>query len=188
MRVAGVVVALGVLLVTACGGGEPEGAEESALTVAPSCTPGTVACTAEEAETQRLQAQMVESFWMQLREGDRIFAEGGVDEPTPVLKQSTSGPYLDFWMQHFRAWKERGNRTEGSRAARIRISSGPGKEGLDPRLVAEYCEDSSASMTITADGREVRDGTRVKGLLYGKVIEGRVKIVDADSDVVDSCE
>ncbi len=188
MRVAGVVVALGVLLVTACGGGEPEGAEESALTVAPSCTLGTVACTAEEAETQRLQAEFVEAYWTYLREEDRITAEGGVDEPTSILKQTTAEAFLEERMSSFRGWKSQGMKSSGQTRSWIRLAPGDAHESSDPRLTARICQDGRDTVTTLADGTQVREGRVVQATIFGKVLDGRPKIVYGDGEVVDKCE
>ncbi len=58
-----------------------------------------------------------------------------------------------------------------------------------PRLTARICQDGRDTVTTLADGTQVREGGRVvQATIFGKVLDGRPKIVYGDGEVVDKCE
>lgn len=164
---------------------------DASMTVssAPACEPGTNPCTpevaAEQAELKKLRAEAEEAQRVVFAERIRLANEGGADEPSEVLLANTSGNYLEMAMGLLRDQKKRGVEIRGSVRVVVKATPGETMSGSDPRLTMTACEDSSPG-TYTRDGTTFR-GNVFEGKVFAAVVDGRVKLINAEMKQVPSC-
>lgn len=180
MRMILAITAAGILMGTA--------ACSSARPPQPACDPGNGNCApnqAAETELHELQRQAEDAQHAAFNERARLTGRGGALEPTDELRLHADGVYLELVMAGLREQYHDGFRVEGSPTTMATAAPGESRNGSDPRLTMDVCEDNVA--TTFSEGGRLFNGIPYQGKVYAKVIDGRVKLVDATMKAVDSC-
>ncbi|HHV20546.1 MAG TPA: hypothetical protein GXZ30_03275 [Propionibacterium sp.] len=175
------------LLLSACGGTPPQPID--VITPAPwpggtSATPQTTPST--EPTQEELSAQAEQAYRAFFNEWKRLELEGGADEPTPILLENGAEKYLEGVMLFLREQKAIGYTVDGEMPT-TQVVPRPGEtdQESDPRLTLAVCEDSTLSWHTDDLGRH--QGTRSQGLVFLRIVDGRPKVVWANTDVVETC-
>jgi len=160
----------------------------------PTCTPeagGTpYTCTPYQYEEMvakdRLYTEAETVYRKYLTEEARIYRAGGVTEPTPVLLETTTGKYQSDAMEIFRDLVE----------LKVRVLSGDYTVSWIRRTPGPARSGSVVALTSCVDGSKVRfsdgkggseTGTPIQETGYFVVVEGSLKLANADSKVVPTC-
>ena len=164
-----VVLAAGCLLLVACTA-TPSPSSPAPSTPAPtfSCTPeaGGVAyeCSAFDYEQMlakdKLYAEAEAVYRKFFAEDERIYRAGGVDEPTPVLLETTTGRYLEDSMSLYRALAEHQARLTAGTPSIISLQRLP-SVGRDGSAVAMAACVDARSVLVQGNG-----GYKTHGSLY----------------------
>ena len=150
-------------------------------------TPGT--CSRADYEAQQKEQQLFTEAQRVYRtftdERTRIRGLGGVDEPTPIMLQTSTDTYLRQWLAVFRLQKERGDRiTGGVKIGGFAIERSQTKPGADFSMRA--CEDGRDSVGIDTNGDRY-PGRLAKVILFFKNEESQFKIFDWSGSEAQSC-
>lgn len=155
----------------------------------PVCDEGTEKCTreiaADQAELRDLLRQAEDAQHAAFAERGRLTSLGRALEPTPELELHASGTYLELAMAGLREQYRDGFRVEGSPATMVTSAPGESRHGSDPRLTMDVCEDNVAA-TFSNGGR-LFHGIPYQGKVFAAIVDGRVKLVDATMQAVESC-
>lgn len=121
-----------------------------------------------------------------LAEDVRIAEEGGASAPTPVLKETAAGAFLEDVMREYsRNLRDGITARGGDRVVRsVRRLVGVSKGGSVVAL--QICVDST-SFQIYQAGHRIGQGLMNKDDLYFGSVESSLKIIGADGREVDSC-
>lgn len=187
VRVAAIVCTV-ALAVSACNGGETPvetvtptpwaGSTAAESTPTPTSTP-----TPSQEELSAMAEQTYRAFF---NEWVRLQWAGGAEAPTSVLGDYAAGDYLDGVAALLRQQKEVGQEVGGALPV-LRVVPEPGGdfEGVDPRLTLKVCEDSSQAWYVIDGVRHA--GDIVEGIVYLGWVDDRVKVVGAETEVVQRC-
>jgi hypothetical protein len=134
---------------------------------------------------QRLAFEGAEAAYRRnMDEQDRLYAAGGVLEPTQVLKETITGAYLDFITESLRRVKH-----QGLHLSAPTVIVGVAPVGLSGNKVSmKACEDNAHSRVLDRAGKDRTPKTSrryVQTLTVVKV-EGRWKVADAETQKVDT--
>jgi hypothetical protein len=117
-------------------------------------------------------------------EQGRLFVAGGVLEPTQVLKETTTGAYLDFITESLRRIKH-----QGLHASAPTVIVGVAPVGLSGNEVSlKACEDNARSRVLDRAGkdRSPKTSRRYVQTLTVVKVEGRWKVADGETQKVDT--
>lgn len=116
----------------------------------------------------------------------RIFRLGGIETPSPVLLETTTGAFLDDSMALYRSFIVEGRKSVGGeiRLARLERVPGVSKDGSIVALRA--CIDATSTTTVRRDNPSEKGGAGQDTLFFGRV-DGMLKIRGADGKAVESC-
>ena len=120
-------------------------------------------------------------------EDERIYRAGGVDEPTPVLLETTTGRFLEDSMRIYRALRKTGTHSEGDAATLAWLRRSPGESEGGSLVAMQSCTDASRSIMVTPGAKDESAGY-LSDLLFFNVESGVLKITSARGDVVETCE
>ncbi|WP_432559968.1 hypothetical protein [Granulicoccus sp. GXG6511] len=135
---------------------------------------------------EELSAQAEQAYRAFFNEWKRLEFLGGADEPTPTLLENGAGKYLEGVMLFLRDQKSTGYVVQGEMpTATVVPRPGEAELGSDPRLTLAVCEDSRSSWHTDSRGRH--EGTLSQGLAYVNIVDGRMKVVWANTEVVQAC-
>ncbi len=117
----------------------------------------------------------------------RILRAGGVDEPTPVLLETTTGDFLEESMALYRSFRTEGTRFVGGEVLLVGLSrrQDVSKGGSVVALTA--CVDAH-TVAVQTRGQSVGEGPIVNDVVYFGRSEGALKIQGADGEEVETCE
>lgn len=151
--------------------------------VAPSTPTPTASPTPSQ---QELSAQAEKAYRTASEEMQKLLVSGGQSEASPLLRSVTTGLALSKYESLLQDQKARGYTVTGQGKVTTKSMPGATSKDYDPRLTLKVCDDWSA-MTWTEAGRTAQ-GYPTQGWAYGRVIEGKVKIVDVVTAKVDRCD
>lgn len=115
----------------------------------------------------------------------RIYQAGGLDEPTPVLLETTHGQFLQDSMDLYRALRAESKRLDGE----VHLVSLTRKAGLSKEssvVVLAVCTDARDAKVIKR-GREIGSGFLIEDWMYFGRFEGVLKIQGADGQQEGRC-
>ncbi|TDO93327.1 hypothetical protein [Enemella evansiae] len=171
---------------TSSAGGQP--GETSTGTPGPatsaSATPSASPTPSQEELTKQAQA----AYQIAFDEFERLSREGGADQPSAKMLEVEDPGYLDLDMAFLRDQKAVGYRVEGAPATtKSRSVPSAEKSGSDRRLTLQVCEDRRGSSAVYPNGATERNRLW-QGFVYGKLVNGRVKLVDIETSEVQQCD
>lgn len=117
----------------------------------------------------------------------RILRAGGVDEPTSVLLETTTGDFLDDSMAYYRALKRNGVETVGGEIRLVSLERAPGLSKGGSVVVLRACVDATSTTRHSKGGSSEPGGAGSDVLYFGR-FDGQLKIQGADGKAVESCE
>lgn len=119
-------------------------------------------------------------------EDERIYRAGGVDEPTPVLLETTTGRFLEDSMRIYRALRKYNTRAVGGQFRVAWLKRLPGVTQDGSLVAMQSCSDASSVALIAPDTENTSAGWGLEILYFGR--EGSVlKLTAANGDQVESC-
>lgn len=159
-----------------------------------SCTPeaggAAYECSAFDYEQMvakdKLYAEAEAVYRKFFAEDERIYRAGGVDEPTPVLLETTTGKFLEDSMRIYRALKKNETHLEGQPAGLSWIRRVPGAQSAGSVVAMQTCTDASKSLMVTP-GRPNESAGYLSDLVYFGRDGDALKIMSARGDVVKTC-
>lgn len=116
----------------------------------------------------------------------RIARAGGITEPTEILRQTTTGFFLEDSMALYRSFAKEKRRSVGGEILLSSLERAAGVAKADSLVALRACIDASSSTTYI-DGKPVEDGGFGSDLLYFVRDGGTLKIGGADGRAVQSC-
>lgn len=192
------VLAASCVLLTACTAApQPSTPAPSATTPTPtfSCTPEAGGAAYECSQfdydqmiaKDKLYAEAEAVYRRFFAEDERIYRAGGVDEPTPVLLETTTGKFLEDSMRIYRALKKNNTHSEGDPAELAWLRRLPGVVEQGSLVALRACTDASRAVMVTPGAANESAGYLSDVLFFGR--DGSdLKITQAKGDVVKSCE
>jgi hypothetical protein len=179
----GLALALGLSLSFALGActfpRAPSPAPEPSVTTSPSES------TAEK--KQRLAFEGAEAAYRKnMDEQGRLYAAGGVQEPTQVLKDTSTGQYLAFISRSLRRMNQ-----QGLHMSAPTVIVGVAPIGLSEETVSlKACEDNAHARVLDGAGK---DRTPKRSRRYVQTLsvvsaEGRWKVAEERTQIVESFE
>ena len=116
----------------------------------------------------------------------RIFREGGITKPTPVLLETTTGDFQADSMALYSSFVKEGRRSVGGDIKLARLDRVPGASKGGSLAALRACVDASTTTTVRT-GRSPEKGGFGSDLLYFGRSGGVLKIQGADGEAVESC-
>jgi hypothetical protein len=134
---------------------------------------------------QRLAFEEAETAYRHnMDEQDRLYASGGVQEPTQVLEDTTTGAYLDFIIDDLRYIKREGLHILGPTS----IVGVAHIAWTGDTVSLKTCEDNSKSRVLDRSGRDRTPKTSRRYVQILSVVKagGRWKVAEGETQKVDS--
>ena len=154
----------------------------------PSTTPPPTPTPSPTPSQEELTKKAQAAYQIAFDEFERLSREGGADKPSAKMLEVEDPGYLDLDMAFLRDQKAAGYRVEGA-PARTKSRSVPSaeKSGSDRRLTLQVCEDRRGSSAVYPNG--TRERNRLwQGFVYGKLVDGRVRLVGIETSEVQQCD
>lgn len=165
--------------------GQPDHAPSSAPPPAPVSLSPTPSPTPSQEELSR-QAQA--AYQIAFDEYERLARAGGAEEPSAKMLEVEEGLYLQQDLALLKYQKDQGVKVEGDPSVtKSRPVPSASKGGSDERLTLQICEDRRASRAVYSDGRQ-GPNRLWQGFVYGKLVNGTVKLTDVDTKEVQRCD
>lgn len=117
----------------------------------------------------------------------RILRAGGTDTVTPMLKETTTGAFLEDVMDYYRSLKSDKATLVGGEVRLATLVRVPGVSKAGSVIAMRACSDAS-SARIVIDGKDSGPGRSGSDLLYFIRVDGALKIEGADGKEVSSCD
>jgi hypothetical protein len=184
-------VALGLVVFAGC---VPSASPSPSVSVAPSvtCTPVGASpkpCSTEEAQRAEADAKLyadAEAVYRRFfEENVRIYRLGGTEEPTPVLKETTTGFFQRAAMSVYGDLRTEGSKGRGT-ARLVTVVPRVALQYEGSVAALEVCFDARG-MGFWLDGREVSRGPVGRETVYLKSFDGLLKLFYVESELVKSC-
>lgn len=153
----------------------------------PSTTPPPTPTPSPTPSQEELTKKAQAAYQIAFDEFERLSREGGADKPSAKMLEVEDPGYLDQDMALLRNQKTSGYRVEGRMpTTRSRPAVGASKSGSDERLTLQVCEDRRGEVAVRADGLRIQSKL-AEGFVYGKLVNGKVRLVDVDTKEVSQC-
>jgi hypothetical protein len=183
-------VALSVALLTGC---TPATPTPSPPAPSPTCTPEAggdpYPCSAyyydQMVAKDKLYAEAEAVYRKFFAEEERIYRAGGITEPTPVLRETTTGEYLSDSLAIYRDLKKNHSVATGS-SSLVWIHRVPDEATGGALLAMRTCVDSTSMTVRTRTGKTTR-GTVVEETGKYVMQGGAIMLANATSQVVTKC-
>ncbi len=134
---------------------------------------------------EELSAQAEKAYRTASEEMERLGRAGGADEASPLLRTVVTERALVKYETLLKDQKRRGYTVTGRGTTYVLPKPGATSKDYDPRLSLEVCDDRSA--VTWSEGGKTNSGYPVQGWVYGRVIDGKVMIVDVVTAKVEKC-
>ena len=121
-----------------------------------------------------------------LAEDTRIMRAGGIDEPTDVILETTSGAFLEDVMSLYRSLSENKSVAEGSDPVLRSFQRAPGRTKTGSVASVTTCVDSTG-LQFLRDGEAVGPGLIALDENYFGLVDGQIKLIGADGKLVNEC-
>lgn len=135
---------------------------------------------------QDLSAQAEKAYRTASGEFERLAREGGTSEASPVLRSVAAERALLKYVALLNNQKERRYTVTGTGQIHTKPQPGSVSYDSDPRLSLQVCDDRSA--VRWTEGGQTMPGYPVQGWAYGRLIDGKVMIVDVETSRVERCD
>ena len=135
---------------------------------------------------EKLYAEAEAVYRKFLAEDIRIMRAGGVDAPTSVLLETTSGAFLDDVMSEYTDMRSIGLHAEGSDPVLVALVRQPGLSKGGSTVVLASCIDSTATAFVSR-GKVQKHGPVARDTVYFAPAESSLRIIGADGGKVTSC-
>lgn len=112
-------------------------------------------------------------------EDERLLRAGGTTAATPVLLETTTGPFLADSMSIYRSMAEKRRHLSGGEIKLVRIARVPGAQKQGSIVALRVCVDLR-TVTIIENGQRIGPGVNGSDLLYFARRDGRLMILGAD--------
>lgn len=119
-------------------------------------------------------------------EDERIYRAGGVDEPTPVLLETTTGKFLEDSMRIYRALRKYETRAVGGEFRIAWLKRVPGVTSNGSVAALQSCSDASSAVLVAPGSSNVSAGWGLEVLYFARD-GGDLKLSAANGDQVNSC-
>jgi hypothetical protein len=116
----------------------------------------------------------------------RIYRAGGVDEPTPILLETTTGRFLEDSMRIYRALRKYETRAVGGEFRISWLHRIPGESKNGSEVTLQSCTDASSVLLVAPGAKDLNAGWGLESLYFSR-IEGSIKLSSASGDQVASC-
>jgi hypothetical protein len=159
-----------------------------------SCTPETggapTPCTPEEYSYQEkvkvVYAEAKDVYERFAEEYTTLLREGGAEDASEVLLETTGGPYLDAQRKILRDMHDQGIRATGGSIELVRLEKSPGASAYGYEVALDACIDSR-SVSVVKKKKEIGQGYAYTERVFFKRVKGTLKIWDAEGKKVQSC-
>lgn len=152
----------------------------------PAATPSETTAAAEESpsgkatlvgdEAQRIAA-VVPAFHEYWDVINQTYADGGAAEATPDMERIMTSGQLDYWVNAFSNWKEKGHRYEGVNRVLYATSKLVSLEADGGVADVEFCVDMSGTRAFDAQDNPLhKDGLYQSGVAVLEWIDGGWKV------------
>ena len=192
---------LAVVLLAGCQPGTaPTPTSPSASSVSPVPTP-TYQCTPEAGgeatpctqihyeemkAKDRLYAEAEAVYRRMFEENIRVSRAGGVSEPTPVIKETADGAFLEDLMDDFMQMVDEGLSARGDDPELV-VKRAPGVSKQGSIVALSVCVDATG-WSFYAGNKKVLPGRVGQDIVYFSRLGDALKIIGADGEFVDSCD
>lgn len=119
-------------------------------------------------------------------EDERILRAGGIEEPTPVLLETTTGAFLENSMTLYRSFLAEGRRSVGGVIRLASLSRMPGISKGGSIVAMDACIDATSTTTYIRGKAAGKGGAGIETLYFGRV-DGVLRVQGADGRAVESC-
>lgn len=154
----------------------------------PSTTPPPTPTPSPTPSQEELTKKAQAAYQIAFDEYERLARAGGADKPSPKMLEVEEGLYLEQDIALLRYQKEQGVKVEGGPShSKSRSVPSASKGDSDVRLTLQICEDRRASRAVYRDGRNGQNRLW-QGFVYGKLVDGKVKLTDVDTKEVERCD
>lgn len=134
----------------------------------------------------KLYAEAEDVYRRFFAEDVRILRLGGLNDPSPVLLETSSGAFLDDSMDYYRSLKKEQTRLVGGEIRLISLARAIGISKGDSVVAMKACIDATTT-SMETDGKPAGRGRSGTDVLYFGPAGGPLRIQGADGAEGDSC-
>lgn len=180
-RYAGRGLALGVTLLALLGAGcTPETTTPPPVT----STSATPTESAQERE-ERVAYEAAEKSYREFRaEVEHVYARGGADKPTAMMKATAGGQYLNSYQEVSEAYRDLKHYSKGQ----LKIGYVHRGGFSSSELILDVCEDGRSVITFDRRGKKLYTDDLRKLQLKARLVDGAWKIWSGTGEKSTSCD
>ncbi len=147
-------------------------------------------CTPEEYSLSEklnvIYTEAIDTYRQFFDEYVPLLRDGGADEATPVMRETSGGPYLKNRVEQLQSMLEQGMRARGGEIKLVRLDRSPGAGAYGYEVALDACIDSR-SVELMRGKKVVGQGYAYAERVFFKRDGDTLKIWDAEGKQVPTC-